>query len=113
MSAKNDEEQIKANTNSIIIGQLISISYQMMMFDNSKEKTRGLIEKFIKFHGLNQQEKEDLLKYIDNYTKEVPLVYNKNIENPSSTKKNENNEEEIDVVIIKNNQYWREIKENI
>lgn len=103
MSAKNEEIELKANTNSIIMGQLISVSYQMMMFDITKEKTRTLIEKFIKFHLLNEQYKEELLKCIDNYTKEVPLVYNKNIESDFGGKREEGNEEEVDVVIIKNN----------
>jgi hypothetical protein len=103
MSAKNEEIELKANTNSIIMGQLISISYQMMMFDITKEKTKILMEKFIKFHILNEQHKEELMKCIDNYTKEVPLVYNKNIENNFGGKRSEGDEEEVDVVIIKNN----------
>jgi hypothetical protein len=43
------------------------------------------------------------MKCIDNYTKEVPLVYNKNIENNFGGKRSEGDEEEVDVVIIKNN----------
>ncbi len=73
------------------------------MFDITKEKTKILMEKFIKFHILNEQHKEELMKCIDNYTKEVPLVYNKNIENNFGGKRSEGDEEEVDVVIIKNN----------
>lgn len=103
MSAKNEENQLKVNTDRMIMGQLISISYQMMMFEISKEKTKSLIEKFIKFHLLNQEDNEQLMKCIENYTKEVRLVYNKNIDENSDEKRDESKEEEeIDVVIIKN-----------
>ena len=105
MSAKNEEEQLKQNLNNMIIGQLISFSYQIMMFDITKEKTKTLIEKFINFHSLGIEQKEHLLKHIDNYSKEVPIVYNKNIDGGKEAlvSKSENEEDGIDVIIMQNN----------
>lgn len=101
-SDKNEENK-QMNENNIVFGQLITFSFQILTFDISKEKTKELIEKFNKFHNIAIDQKEQLYKQIDSYSKEQHIVFNGNIESVntnfnSSTEKKESEEEEIIVI---------------
>lgn len=74
----------------------------MMMFDITKDNTKLLVTKFIKFHGLKDEKHELLIKHIDNYSREVQLVYNNQLNNQGLSEKKEE-EEDMDVIIIKQN----------
>jgi hypothetical protein len=74
------------------------------MFEIPKDKVKALIDKFIKFHNFKGEQIEILSKHIQDYSKEIQVVYNKNIEGTTSTTgKKENEDDEIDVIVIKQN----------
>jgi len=102
LSVKNEDPQ-NMNENTIIFGQLVSFTFQILTFNVPNNKTKELIEKFIKFHNISDDLKEELYKQIDNYKRGLPLVSNKNIESVNtnyntSNDKKENDEEEIVII---------------
>ena len=65
-SFENPAEKQKRIQN-IVHGQLISFIYNLLSFDISKERVKELVEKFVDYYQLSEDQLKNLFKNIEEY----------------------------------------------
>ena len=86
--------------NNLVLGLLVTFSLEILNLDISKEKVKELVQKFIKFYNIPNDQKDKIFMTIDSYTKELPIFYNKNIESETDSMDDKLEIDEDEIIFI-------------
>jgi len=95
----NNLEEENDKNNNIVFSQLLSLSYQILIFIKEKDKIKDLILKFIKVYQLPEQFSNQLLKTIE----EIQIDVNESIyKQQTQNQKIEEDDDNTGVIEIRN-----------